>query len=60
MIIQNMTKLPHVKITYYIDDTKKKEQRKAAMLAGPSSAFHTQLNTTDAPSTTVGGQGDAN
>ena len=41
MIIQNMTKLTHVKITHDIDDTKKKkEQRKTAVLAVPSSAFH--------------------
>ena len=40
IIIQHMTKVTHVKITHYLDDTKKK-QIKAAMLAAPSSAFHT-------------------
>ena len=35
-----MTKITYVKITHYTDDTKKKNQIKAAMLVAPSPAFH--------------------
>ena len=53
-----MAKLIHVKITDYIDKTKK--QIKAAILAVPSSAFHAISTTTEAPFITFGGQGSVN
>ena len=56
MVIQQMTKITHAKITHYIDDTKKyaiEYSNACRTFTGFPRDF--QLNTTDAPSTTIGG-----
>ena len=55
-----MTKITHVKITHYIDNTKNKRKQKQQCLPDHRLLTRYQLNTTDAPSTTVGGQGAVN
>ena len=59
-IIKHMIKITHVKITNYIDDMKNNANKcsNACWIIGVPRNL--QLNTTDAPSTSVGGQGAVN
>ena len=49
-----MTKITHVKMTHYIDDTKKNVNKSSN---ARSTFMRFQLNTTVGPSATIGAQG---
>ena len=55
-----MTKITHGKITHYIDGTKKNANKRSSACTFTGFPRDCQLNTTDAPSITVGGQDAVN